>query len=228
MLQKLQEKNIAIKLRHEGFSYREILKEVRVSKSTLSLWLRGVGLSSKQKQRLTDKKIASALKGAHKKKEIRINSTNKIKKEAKKQIGKLSERELWLIGIALYWGEGSKEKDYRPGSGLQFSNSDPYMIKLFICWLLRVIKIPKEKIYFEIYIHKNHKNNINRSIAHWSNYTGFSKNIFNHIYYKKNKIKTNRKNTKNNYFGLLRIRVKNSSELNRKVAGWTEGIYGNY
>jgi len=45
----------AIELRKKGLSYSEILKCVPVAKSTLSLWLRSVGLSKKQRQRLTDK-----------------------------------------------------------------------------------------------------------------------------------------------------------------------------
>jgi len=228
MQPKIEQRNKAIELRKQGFSYSEILKEIPVAKSSLSLWLKSVKLANSQKQRLTNKKLASALKGAKKRKDDRIKITKEIKDKAQKEVGKLTNRELWLVGIALYWGEGSKEKDYRPGSGMQFSNSDPFMIKIFIEWLLKIIKVSKEKIYFEIYIHENHKNNTNRAIDYWSKHTGFPKNFFFRIYFKKNKLKTNRRNTKNNYFGLLRVRVKNSSELNRRIAGWTEGIYGNY
>lgn len=50
---KLKEKAVA--LRKEGKVYSEILKEVPVAKSTLSLWLRDVGLAKAQKQRITQK-----------------------------------------------------------------------------------------------------------------------------------------------------------------------------
>jgi len=227
MIQKIEEKNKAIELRKQGLSYREILEQIPVAKSSLSLWLRSVGLSREQKQRLTAKKLASALRGAKRKKEIRIAITNEIKAKARKEVGRLTKRELWLIGIALYWGEGNKEKEYHPGSATQFSNSDPYMIKLFLRWLFKIIKIPEEKIKFQIYIHENHKDNINRVINYWSSHTGFSRDNFQHVYFKKNKIKTNRKNTGDNYYGLLRIGIKDSSSLNRKIAGWTEGICKN-
>ena len=52
MLAKIEEKQKAIALRKRGYSYSEILAEVPVAKSTLSLWLRSVGLAKKQKQLL--------------------------------------------------------------------------------------------------------------------------------------------------------------------------------
>lgn len=55
MIQKIEEKKKAIELRKQGLSYREILEQIPVAKSSLSLWLRSVGLSKKQKQRLTEK-----------------------------------------------------------------------------------------------------------------------------------------------------------------------------
>jgi len=47
---------------------------------------------------------------------------------------------------------------------------------------------------------------------------------FSTVYFKKNVIKRNRKNTENGYYGLVRIRVRSSSSLNRTIAGWVEGI----
>src|SRR3989344_7141328 len=100
---KESEKTKAIELRKKGFSYVEILKSVPVAKSTLSLWLRSVGLSKKQKQRLTEKKLSSMQRGWTKWRNQRIDLTEKIKKSARRDVRKISERELWLIGIALYW-----------------------------------------------------------------------------------------------------------------------------
>src|SRR3989338_3599097 len=141
MQEKIAEKQKAIELRKQGFSYREILEKIPVAKSSLSLWLKSVKLAESQTQRLTEKKIASALRGAMKRKEDRIVLTKQIKDKARVEVGKLSNRGLWLIGIALYWAEGSKEKEYNRGSRIIFSNSDPYMIKLFLKWLIEIVKI---------------------------------------------------------------------------------------
>ena len=62
-------KVIALNLRKQGFSYSEILERIPVAKSTLSLWLREVGLSKRQKQHLTQKKLDAAWRGGQVKRE---------------------------------------------------------------------------------------------------------------------------------------------------------------
>lgn len=221
---KQTEREQAIKLRKNGFSYSEILKHIPVAKSTLSLWLHSVGLSKHQKQRLTIKKLEAAQKGALRKKELRIARAKLIRREAAEEIKALSDRELFLIGAALYWAEGSKEKEYAPGSGVRFSNSDPMLIKIFLLWLLKTCKISRDRIKFEIYLHENRKDFVGKSRKHWAQVTGFSEQDFTHIYFKKGKKKTNRKNTGKTYFGQLLVRVRESSTLNRRIAGWMEGV----
>ncbi len=223
---KIEEKNKAIKFRRQGLSYREILEKIPVTKSSLSLWLKNVKLTNNQKQRLVDKRLVAAKRGAQKMKDIRIALTQKIKEKSKKEIGKLLKRELWLIGIALYWAEGNKEKINRSAKVL-FSNSDPYMIKVFIRWLMEVIELPKERIVFNVILHENNKHRIKEVNDYWLSHTGFPEKSFRKMYFKKNIIKTKRKNIGDNYFGLLRVLVLESSTLNRKIQGWTEGIYGN-
>ncbi|MFC1612447.1 hypothetical protein ACFL29_01200 [Patescibacteria group bacterium] len=221
---KLQEKQEAIKLRRRGLSYSEILKQIPVAKSTLSLWLRSVGLSKEQQQRLTKKKKAAILRGGKARRNQRIILTQKIYREAEIEINKLSQRELWLMGIMLYWAEGSKEKENNTGQGVQFTNSDPYMIKIFLKWLFEICKINVEKINLSIYIHENHRNNLNRVKKYWSYCTGLPINYFEKIYFKKHKPKTNRKNIGDSYYGILVIKVRASSTLNRKIQGWIRGI----
>lgn len=79
-------------------------------------------------------------------------------------------------------------------------------------------------IGFEIYVHENNKHRIPAVIDYWSEHTRFPKKCFTHIYFKKNKIQTKRKNIGESYFGLLTVRVKSSSFLVRKVSGWVDGI----
>lgn len=224
MKEKSKEKQKAIELRKQGLSYREILEQVSVAKSSLSLWLKSVKLGESQKQRLTEKKLAFARRGAQKMHAIRIALTQEIKDTARKEVGVLSKRELWLIGVALYWAEGSKEKPYHSGARVVFTNSDPFMVRLFLDWLVKIVKIERKNIYFSVYIHESRKNDLEKAISHWSKNTNFPKEKFGKVYFKKNKIATKRKNIGENYFGLLRVMVKNSSELNRRIQGWVEGI----
>lgn len=225
MISKISEKQKAIKLRNDGLSYSEILKIVPVAKSTLSLWLRSVGLSKSQKQRLTKKKLDAALRGGEVRKNERILLSEKIKNEAEKEIDKISQRELWLIGISLYWAEGSKEKEHNVSRGVIFSNSDAMMIKIFLKWLRDVLKINDSEIKFEIYIHNDSKNKLDEVVKYWSKIVNSPIKKFQYIYLKNNKINTKRKNIGENYFGLLRVVVKRSTNLNRKIQGWIIGVY---
>ncbi len=217
-------KERAINLRRRGFSYSEILKLIPVAKSTLSLWLRNVGLSKSQIQKLSNKKLAAAHRGGEARRSKRLAITREILKRAAREIGSVSQRELWLMGIMLYWAEGSKEKDQRPGLGVQFTNSDPQMIKIFLKWLTEICKVQQHEICFDIFIHENSKNNIDQVIHHWSKSVDFPKSHFPHVYFKKSKIKTLRKNIGSSYYGLVKVRVKASSSLNRKIAGWVNGV----
>lgn len=220
-------KERATELRRQGFSYSEILQEVPVSKSTLSLWLRSIELSKKQQARLAEKQLASAQLGAIAKKNQRIAISNQIKVVAKKELGKITHRELWLIGIALYWAEGTKAKEHNVSQGVSFSNSDSLMITLFLKWLRDIVKIPENDIKYEIYIHESSKNNIRSAIQYWAKVTNSHPKKFQYVYLKKNKIGTKRRNIGLNYYGLLKIRARKSTNFNRKISGWIEGILEN-
>lgn len=213
----------AVLLRKEGKTYLEILHEVPVSKSTLSLWLRSVQLSKQQIQRITYKKIVSAKKGALVRKMQRIDTIQKIRMIAKSELTKISLRELWILGTALYWAEGAKEKTSGKSQCVVFSNSDPRMIRLFIKWLRLVFKIPEESLFFEIYIHNSYMNRIDDIQMYWALETGYPITKFDRIYYKYSK-DTRRSNKGNGYFGLVRVKVRKSTNINRRIAGWIEAL----
>lgn len=215
----------AIKLRQQGFSYSEILEKVEVSRSTLSLWLRSVGLAKAQKQRLTKKRYEAALRGSQKKKRQRIEKTLTIKEQAATEVGLVNERDLWLAGIMLYWAEGAKAKDYNVSVGVKFGNSDSMMVEIFLRWLKKSLKVSDDNIIFEIYIHESYKERKNDFIKYWSSKLKYSVSKFSRVYFKKNSIKIVRKNVGNSYHGQLVVRVRKSTDLNRKVSGWIEGFY---
>ncbi len=217
-------KQKAINFRRQGKTYSEILKEIPVAKSTLSLWLRDVGLSIAQKQNITEKRQQAQKRGADAQRNKRIKKQTNIIETAQAEIGKMSLRELWLVGIALYWAEGSKEKEYRTSSKTSFSNSDPKMILIFLIWLKRCLKVFDEDISFDLYIHESHKDNVTNVIKKWASILNQPLSAFKHTYFKKNKIRTRRKNTGDLYIGLLRVNIRASTDLNRKIAGWIGGI----
>jgi hypothetical protein len=223
MLQKSTEKEKAIGLRKQGLSYNEILRKIPVAKSTLSLWLRKIGLSSRQKQQLTEKKIAACKRGGLVMKQRRIKIENDIKEKAASDINNITEYDFLLIGAILYWAEGSKQKEHAPSVGIIFSNSDLKIIKVFLRFLREICKIHENELHFEIYIHKTADHKIAQQW--WSSELHIEIEKFRKIYFKKAPIKRSyRKNTGSDYHGQLRIKVRNSANLNRKITGWANGI----
>jgi hypothetical protein len=220
-------KNLAISLREEGLSYSDILKKIPVAKSTLSLWLRSVGLSKKQKQLLTERKMSAIRKGGLRRHEQRLNEIDIINKNAIIDVGLITKRDLWLTGTMLYWAEGSKQKDWDVSVGIQFSNSDSRMIRVFILFLQKCLSVAYSDMKFELYIHESCRFLEENIILYWSNELSFPISKLEKVYYKKNIINSKRKNRDVNYHGQLSIKVKRSTRLNRKISGWINGFCQN-
>ncbi len=224
MKDKLAQKENAVKMRKQGKTYNEILNEVPVAKSTLSLWLREVGLSKGQKQTLTDKRVAAQKRGAARRHEMRLVKTAEIHRLCKKDIKSISKRELFLVGIALYWAEGSKSTGNKTGVMVDFGNSDPQMLKLFIKWLRTFANVTSDDFTLRLHLHENHKSRESEIIKTWSEELGESKNLFTKTLYKKHNPKTNRTKVDNSYIGLVSVRVKKSTDLNLRILGWIYAI----
>ena len=124
MVAKSEERRKAINLRRLGFTYNEILSRVPVTRSTLSLWLKDVHLGNDQTDRLVKMRRLAQLKGAHVKHEQRLNKLAVIKRETENEFQGFGKRDLFLLGVALYWGEGTKQKPHNISARVAFSNSD--------------------------------------------------------------------------------------------------------
>ena len=233
-------KPMVIKLRKQGFSYSEIQKEIYVPKATLSLWLKKLKLTETQLELLRQKKIRAAKRGS----ETKVTKTRKLIEEIQKSssadVKSISPRELWLMGIVLYWRErflNKNESDLR--KGVSFTSSDPDLTKLFLKWLYSVGKLKKEEISFDIFLSENRredrgkekqKGGVKIAKNYWAKITDFPKSYFSKIYFLKYKKKHNKPGVKKRMvkkkiqFGMLRVRVKASSMLARQISGWIGGI----
>ena len=156
-------KDKAISLRKSGYSYNLILKEVPVSKSTLSLWLRNIPFTPNQEVRNRIKGAALEI-GRYKTKNKQL-SLEKTKYKAIDKLGYLSKRDLFILGIGIYIGEGSKTTH-----NVRVVNSDPRLIVASIRWFEEFFNVPKEN--FSLAIHLYPDNNIEKSLNFWSEITG--------------------------------------------------------
>lgn len=151
-------------------------------------------------------------------KQRRIEKEKRLKEEGIKKIGSLNKRELFLIGVALYWAEGFK-KDSRAG----FASSDPKMIKVFIQWLKKCCDYEEKDLTLRVTANESHEYRIDKIEKYWSKVSGVPLESFNKPFFQKVKWKKHYDNPEK-YFGVLRIRVRKSKDFLRKIHGWIEGI----
>lgn len=208
-----------ISMRSDGASLTEIGEKLPIPKSTIRYWCRNIILSNEQQKRLFTKQKLAGLYAAERIRKKRIELTKQLFNTGIKEIGKISGRELFLIGTALYWAEG-----YRKGDGeFGFTNSDPKMIKVIIRWLEEQCEINRDRVHLRLCINAIHKKRVKEINDFWSRATRIPLSQFS------KPTLINCKNTKiynesSNYFGTLRIKVYKSTNLKRKVMGWIEGV----
>lgn len=176
---RLKDHEKALALRKQEMSYSQIKKKLKVSKSTLSLWLRDYPLSKKRIRELRDwneQRIEKYRETMRKKREERLKQ---FYKKQKKLVFPLTKRESFLVGLFLYWGEGSKTQP----TMLSISNTDPSVIKFFITWSAKSLEIPKEKIKIQLHLYEDM--DIKKEMQFWSKTLNVPLNQFTKPYIKK-------------------------------------------
>lgn len=148
MISLVREKEKALELRRMGYTYNEILKEVPVAKSSLSLWLKDLPLTDREKEYLKSRRDSNISRGR-----IKAATSNRVNRlEREKLTAKEAEQEfekrrwdpLFLVGVALYWAGGSKSN-----TQVQFTNSNPEIIEVFILWLEKFINLKRESVFLK-------------------------------------------------------------------------------
>jgi len=216
------EKLEAIKLRKLGKSIKWIANELRVSQGSVSLWCRDIKLTKLQIEQLEkqgrDPLYGRRLQYALEQQKLRTEKTEKLLDEGVKEVGELSRRELLLVGTALYWAEGYK-KDSQVGLG----SSDPAMMKLYVRWLKVCFGYKLDDLSFRVTFNIDHKYREEDIINFWAKQFDITPDRFQKPFYQRVKWKKLYDNP-GEYFGVLRIRVRRSSDLLRKIKGLIKGL----
>ncbi len=213
----------ARELRAQGVSVRDIAVKLKVAKSTASLWVRDIILSLEQLEKLRHQKIIGGEKGrflgARKQKQDRLLRIQRGIDKGKMMFPTLSNHELLIAGVALYWAEGTKKQ-----REVVFCNSDPKLVLFMIRWLQICFDIPISRFRCSVGINEIHKERENIVKRYWTDITGIPLSQFTKTSFKKVKNKKVYANFDQHY-GTLAVDVSKPAELHYQILGLIEGLY---
>lgn len=189
----------AIKLRKNGYSIGEIAGKLSISKSTVSVWVRDVILSDKARKRIRLRmdtaRIAAGATLSNKRKQREKNAENTAKDLFKD--AKLTSQCCYMLAALIYECEGAKTSR----STLEFTNSDPVLIAIFLK-LVRTVWKPLDESKFRVVMHLHSYHNESEEKKFWAHITGIPEVQFLKTFKKTESGNVNRKN----YRGCVQIK----------------------
>lgn len=213
-------KERAFKMRSAGYSYNMISLKLGVAKSTLSNWFKDKPFlpNDKTLKRIQRGSIKSA-QTLHNKK---VHEILKFRKNGKTDIGALTKRDLLILGLGLYMGEGSKTYEI-----VRIINSDPNIVSLAIRWFKEIFNISNENLTIRIHLYPD--NDIKKSIDFWQGVTKLPYSNFGRSSIDRRGDKSKFKKRKLPY-GTAHITILSKGDpekgvrLHRKIMGLIEGV----
>lgn len=201
-------------LRKQGLTYQEILKQLPVAKSSLSLWLRNSPLTDTEKHVLRKRADANIsigrIRAAASHRQNKISKDKMLLEEAQISFDKNKSNSLFHTGVALYWAEGAKRNDM-----FHFMNSDDAMVLVMLRWLETFTEYSRADVGYRLYLH--HPFVHDNWEVWWQNRLNATPSQF-----KKTIIKPTSLGVKKrpNYRGCLRVEVPRSADLLTTMKFW--------
>jgi transcriptional regulator with XRE-family HTH domain len=215
---KVEQQNRARDLRADGWTYKEICDELGVSRSSVSLWVRDVSFDraaweARAKANYVNGNAGPRVERAHRQRTEKEAEIARLQEEGRQRIGRLTEKEFLVAGVALYAGEGGKT-----GQEVSFANSDPRMILFFVTWLRRFFPIEEPRLRLALYLHQGL--DLDAAKAFWSALTGIPIAQFGQPY---RAVPDPSIRRAKHVMGCPRIRY-HSAEVHRGVMGLTDAL----
>lgn len=216
----LSAKDKVIKLRKKGYSYGYISEQFGLSKSTLSDWLKEIPFIPNQE--VLKRVKAAQLKSAQFKQRRRMSEIEEMRELALGEIGKLSKRDLLMLGVGLYWGEGAKCNEE-----VGIINSDPVLMKSMIRWFTEICNLKKENFYAVLHLYPD--SDVDASVSYWSKITSIPSTQFGKVQIDRRIDKSMKNNGKLPY-GTICLKVRSlgnkdfGRRLHRHIMGWIEAV----
>ena len=138
-------------------------------------------------------------------------------------VGGVSDRELFFIGVALYWAEGSKDKPWRRQGAVRITNSDVDVLGVYLAWL-DLLGIREDERVYTLSIH--HSADVASHERWWQDALGLPAANFRRPFLKRHNANPGRYNTGDTYHGCLVIDVRKPAALYDAISGWWQGTSG--
>jgi len=208
----------ARRLREQGYDYDEIAAELRVSKSSVSLWVRDMPRPERLSYEECRKRAAEGVRRYWAAERcVREAQREATRAAAAAEIGRLTKRELLIAGAIAYWCEGAKNKPYFRHDRVVFMNSEPGLIVFFLRFL-DAAGVGRDRLIYRVQIHESA--DVAAAERFWLALTGAAADQFHKTTLKRHNPKTVRKNVGSDYRGCLRLDVRKSSGLYHQIEGW--------
>lgn len=146
---KHEERKLAIQMRSQGASIKEISDRLLISKSSASAWVSHIRLTESQVKSLKGRTSGRIHAGR-----LAASEVNRAKYQsarlAARKIGydEANGKALHVAGCMLYWAEGTKSMN-----SAEMGNTDPVLLRKFVDFL-RDLGAPPEKIKVSCRVHQ--------------------------------------------------------------------------
>jgi transposase len=214
--------NRALELRQAGWSYKMIEAEIGVARSTLSGWLRNVTFAQYD-PRVPQRVLHAQTQATQRNIQRREVAEQQIRDETTAEMGKLledglSDRELFFVGLMLYWAEGGKTQNH-----ISLSNSDPLIIQLYVLWLRRCLNVQRSQLRANVHAYPDI--DVEHVEAYWAEVIGIDRSQFYKIQIDNRTDKTFEKYGKLPH-GTVHVKVlgHGAANLHRRIMGWIAGL----
>ena len=210
------EKLSALKLRRQGWSIKDIAKKLDVSPGSVSLWCQKITLNKSQQAVLKAKQTAAGMRGrqmgADMNKAKRLTAMSLAEDTAMANIQSVTSRELFFLGLGIYWGEGVKS---RSGQATVV-NSDPRILKIAMRWFCDCLEVESSEFRPYIYISILHRDREEEIMNYWVKILSLPGSQFKSPIYLQQKPKQKYENH-DSYYGVIALRVAKSTNLKYRI-----------
>lgn len=213
-------------LRRQGLSVPAIAAQLGIARSTAFQWTRHLPregpAEAAARRRDHSKAMTDARWAEHR--SARDSERAATLAAAAAEVGPLTERELLLVGAALYWAEGTKAKPWRPNDWrMTFTNSDPGLARLFLRFL-QALGVERTRIGFRLSIHE--EADVETAKRWWAQQLGLGPEVPIALSLKRHNPSPQRYNSGEHYQGCIVVRVSRSSRVYWRIEGTITGLLG--